>query len=337
MKERLQPRIAALALALAGVPASAGAQSALVAADRENFRAIPEGRVVAELLEGTPLVLGESSGRWREATLEAWIWAASVRATDRGGHDLVVTPEDGENLRAAPNGRRLGRASPGMLLDRVEERDGWLRVRRTAWIWEPSVRVATPASGDGAPAPPAGGGATPSRRVAERQFAVVSDAAVIRNSPGGDTLARIQPGASVEVLARDGSWTRVRVEGWTFSASLAAGDSGRSAIAGDTAWAAMQEDPERYRGRLVEWSLQFIALQEAERFRTEFVEGEPFILARGPTEDAGFVYLAVPPERVAEVSTLAPLQRIRVLARVRTARSALTGAPVLELLEITGR
>jgi hypothetical protein len=322
--------VAALVLALASMPASSPAQSAEVAVERENFRAAPAGIVVAELVEGTPLTLGEARGRWREATLEAWIWAASVQPDTRDGHDLSVSTENGENLRETPNGRRLGRARPGMLLDRVAEDSRWIRVRRTAWIWGPSVRVT-----ESAPAPTPAGSA-PAGESVSREFAVASDAAVVREDPGADTLARVQPGARVEVLAREGDWTRVRIEGWMFTASLA-GDSVATAVLGDSGWAAVREDPERYRGRLVEWTLQFIALEEAERFRTEFVEGEPFILARGPGEDAGFVYLAVPPDRMSEVSRLSPLARIRVLARIRAARSTLTGAPVLELLEITGR
>ncbi|NIP82344.1 MAG: hypothetical protein GWM90_25225, partial [Gemmatimonadetes bacterium] len=189
---------------------------------------------------------------------------------------------------------------------------------------------------DPEPAPRATAGPTPEERIT-RQFATATDAAVVRDNPGGDTLARIHPGSNVEVLARDGDWTRVRIEGWTFTSSLASGDSTGAGVLGDSGWAAVREDPERYRGRLVEWTIQFISLQRAERFRTDFVEGEPFILARGPNENGDFVYVAVPPERVAEVERLSPLQRVRVLGRIRTALSALTGAPVLELLEITAR
>ena len=36
----------------------------------------------------------------------------------------------------------------------------------------------------------------------------------------------------------------------------------------------------------------------AERIRTDFYEGEPFLLARGPADENAFVYVAVPPERV---------------------------------------
>ena len=131
-------------LVLAAAPALAGAQSAVVAVEEENFRATPNGVIVAELLEGARLVLGDARGRWREATLEAWIWEPSVRPDDRDGHDLAVSVQDGENLRATPNGRRIGRAREGMLLDRIGTQGRWVRVRRTAWIWGPSIRATEP-------------------------------------------------------------------------------------------------------------------------------------------------------------------------------------------------
>jgi hypothetical protein len=49
-----------------------------------------------------------------------------------------------------------------------------------------------------------------------------------------------------------------------------------------------------------------------------------------------FIYVAVPPERLAQVSGLLPLEQIRVVGRVRTGASPLTGGPVLELIEIQG-
>lgn len=306
------------------------AQSALVAVEEENFRASPRGTILAQLVEGTPLVIGARQGQWREATLEAWIWGPSVEPDTRGGHDLSVSVTDGENLRATPNGRRLGRAREGMLLDRVEEQGRWVRVRRTAWIWGPSIRIATQA-----PPPPAP--AEPSLSAPTREFTEAGPGAVVQTTPTGDTLARIEPGASVEVLARDGEWARIRVEGWTRVAALGgAGVQDQTVLQGvsrDT----LQADPARFRSRLLEWTLQFISVQEAEEFRTDFLPGESFILTRGPGDDAGFVYLAVPPELLSDVQTLDPLQRIRVVGRVRSARSALTGAPVLDLLEITGR
>ena len=85
-------------------------------------------------------------------------------------------------------------------------------------------------------------------------------------------------------------------------------------------------------GRVVSWTLQFISLERAEAIRTDFRQGEPFLLTRYGGADGPFVYVAVPPERRAEVEGLVPLERIVVTARVRTGASALSGAPILDLL-----
>jgi hypothetical protein len=77
-----------------------------------------------------------------------------------------------------------------------------------------------------------------------------------------------------------------------------------------------------------------MALQRADSVRTDFQRGEPYILARDPGGEPGFVYIAVPNTLLAEVRKLAPLERIEVVARVRSGRSPLTGHPILELVEL---
>jgi hypothetical protein len=333
-------------LLLLCLPGTGAAQVGAVSVERENFRATAGGTILAEVLDGTELRLGPTSGRWREATLEGWIWAPSVREERRDGHDLVVAPPEGENLRAGPSGAMIARLRTGMRLDYVETSGNWVRVRRTGWIWQPSltVRAATAAATTPpAPTPTPAVRSTPeavtpppaARPGATREFATAgSTGLVVLTQPAGDTLARIHQGTSVEVLARQGEWARVRVEGWTSTAGVAPADTAAGVLR-DASRADLARSPDRFRGRLVEWSVQFIAVQQAERFRSDFVEGESFILARGPGDDAGFVYIAVPSGRLDEVRSLTPLEHIRILGRIRTARSALTEAPVLDLLELT--
>lgn len=320
------------------------AQTGIVRVARENFRAAPSGPILAEVVSDAELPLGDRRDRWREATLEGWVWAASLREEREDGHDMIVSASAGENLRTSPNGPIVARLRTGMRVDRVEDRDRWVRVRRNGWVWEPSLVVET-AELTPPPVPPGTAAATatapPSTRARAEpagEFTVAGGGgSTVLENPGGDTLASVAPGATVQVLAREGNWARVRVEGWTFAASLSAGDTVGGAVLRDVTAAELAEAPERFRGRLVEWTIQFIALQEAEQFRTDFLEGEPFMLARGPGDETGFVYVAVPPDRVEEVSRLTPLERVRVLARVRSARSSLTGAPVLDLLEVRSR
>ena len=51
--------------------------------------------------------------------MEGWIFTAVHRPHPRDGFDLVVTSDEGENLRQAPNGPVVGRAREGTLLERV--------------------------------------------------------------------------------------------------------------------------------------------------------------------------------------------------------------------------
>jgi hypothetical protein len=134
------------------------------------------------------------------------------------------------------------------------------------------------------------------------------------------------------VVERQGSWARVRLEGWVPAAELVGTDQDSMVV--EVSAAALRANPDQYRGQRVRWEIQFISLERAEPVRTDFFEGEPFVLARAPDPSEGFVYLAVPPELLADVEELEPLQSVNVLAQVRTGRSALMGVPVLDLLAL---
>lgn len=346
---------ALLAFAAVALPTRAHAQTVRVSADAENFRAEPRGEIVAALPRGATLEDATREGAWYRATLRGWIWAASVESAGRAGR-VTVTPEAGENLRTEPNGTVAARLSRGTVLTELERRDRWVRIERTAWIWAASVEpaesagrpVATPPAARGAETPPAAPAGTAAQRAAGQSGAPTAApppaaganwlragarGAVLHQSPDGDTLGRVEPMTSMEVVAREGNWARVRVDGWVWQPGLVSvADSG--AVLRDLTAAVLAANPANFRGRTVEWRVQFISLERAERIRTDFYEGEPFILARGPGDENAFVYIAVPPERVAQVERLGPLERIVVLGRVRTGRSRVMGAPVLDLLEL---
>jgi hypothetical protein len=145
-------------------------------------------------------------------------------------------------------------------------------------------------------------------------------------------LAALRPQADLEVLARQGSWARVRVEGWVWVPSTLPADSAMASE--DLSPADVTANPDQYRGRQVLWRLQFVSVERAEPARADFYEGEPFILARASDGGQGFVYVAVPPELLLEAEGLRPLQMIEVVGRVRTGRSALMGVPVLDLIAL---
>ncbi|MEE8572573.1 MAG: SH3 domain-containing protein, partial [Gemmatimonadota bacterium] len=280
-------------------------------------------------------------GRWIRATLEGWIWSPSLSDTDRDGFDLIVSNPGGENLREAPQAeaRRVARLLRGMLLDRVERQGNWTRIRRSAWVWsESTVQVeggapavtAAPVAGSADSAPQ--DEAPPRPAELPDRILVSGEGVQLHVSPSGDTLASLRPEADLEVLARQGSWARVRVEGWVWVPSTLPADSALASA--ELTPADVMANPDQYRGRQVRWRLQFVSVERAEPARADFYEGEPFILARAADGEQGFVYVAVPPELLVEAEGLRPLQMIEVVGRVRTGRSALMGVPVLDLIAL---
>ncbi|MFQ5536056.1 MAG: SH3 domain-containing protein [Gemmatimonadota bacterium] len=318
----------------------------------ENVRRVPNGQVLGRLGPGAPLRVFGRDGEWLEVEMEGWVWMRSLQVTDREGLDLVVAQEGGENLRAEPSGAILGRLDRGTLLKEVERRPGWVHVLRRAWIWGPSVTVEEPegaavqagpvpagapgaaglAGSPTATAPPAG----PGTREPAGLFEVGEGGGALLAAPDGDTLALVLGGTQLPSVTRRGSWVRVRVEGWMWdpfpvSEGEANADSAVSSVLGPEA---VKSEPDRYRGRVVAWVLQYISLERAERVRTDFYDGEPFLLARFGDEHGPFVYVAVPPERMSEVEGLVPLEYITVTGRIRTGASALTGTPILDLISL---
>jgi hypothetical protein len=153
---------------------------------------------------------------------------------------------------------------------------------------------------------------------------------MVQSSPNGQMVAVVEPDAPVQVLARDGEWTRVRVEGWTRAPVTGGATGDASAVT----LHALQADPDAYKGREVDWALRFVSLQVADAVRTDFTPGESFILARDPNGETGFVYVAVGPDQIAAARRLSPFQAFRITGRVRMGRSPLVGHPIIDLVRI---
>lgn len=296
----------------------------------ENFRAQQNGTLLGQLRAGMSLEVLEATDDWLQFDFDGWIWTRSLQEVNRGAFDLVVSVEGGENIRGGPGGEILGHVEQGTLLETVERVAGWARVRRRAWVWRSSVALfGTDPSGDSAGR---SGFTAPSSSVGVGQWAQGFSAnAPVLSTPDGDTLATLASSTNLQVLAREGNWTRVRLEGWIWlpeGADEGAGVSPRT----DATLASVVAAPDDYRGEVVQWDLQFISLERAEEIRTDFYETEPFLLTRMGDGYQSFVYVAIPPERLGEAQRLDPLERIRVLGRVRTGSARLTGSPILELL-----
>ncbi|HIF07895.1 MAG TPA: hypothetical protein EYQ64_13385 [Gemmatimonadetes bacterium] len=307
-----------------------GQSSATLTTD-ENFRAQPNGTVLGQLRAGLSFGVVEVTNDWLQFDLEGWVYNLSLQAIDRGEFGLVVSQEDGENIRGRPNGELLGHLEEGTFLEVLQRDPDWSLVRRRAWVWRRSTALF--ASGTSGAADrsitSASSGVTPDGEWALGR----SVDAPILSTPDGDTLAISAPGTNLRVLAREGNWARVRLEGWMWLPESADG-AAEASILTDVTLESLAAAPDEYRGEVLQWDLQFISLERAEELRTDFYVTEPFLLTRMGSDGEGFVYLAIPPERLAEARGLSPLERIRVVGRVRTGAARLTGSPILELLSL---
>ncbi len=316
-------------LCLASV-APLGAQARYrVTNDGEPFHQKPEGRQLARLARGAIVSGGDAQGEWLRVTIEGWIFAASVGPAARPGFDLQVTRDPDENLRTEPDGALVAKLVRGFQLTRVnEERERWVRVRRDGWVKRDGLAPAAVATrtvpDTGARADSAAATPDPTRVQAARKT-------TLYRAPDGPTAGAIDPDAPVRVLSRTGEWTRVQFEGWVKSADLAAAPPG--VLLGVSA-AELRADPERFRGQVLRWTLQYIALQTADELRPDIPAGATYMLARGPSPERGFVYVVIPETRRATVDRLTALATIQVSVRVRAGRSRFLGHPVVDLISL---
>ena len=308
----------------------AAVQSATLTTE-ENFRAEQNGRLLGQLRAGMSLEALELTDGWVQFDLDGWVWTQSLQAVNRGNFDLVVSADGGENIRGAAGGEVLGHLEQGTLLETVERIPGWARVRRRAWVWRGSVVLF---GSDSSAEPAERPRAVPSTMVDGEEWALggLADSPIL-SAPDGDTLAVSGPSTNLRVLAREGNWARVRLEGWIWLPQSPDG-SVEVSIRTDVTLESVTAEPDDFRGEVLQWDLQFISLERAEEIRTDFFVNEPFLLTRMGEGNQEFVYIAIPPERLGEAQGLSPLERIRVVGRVRTGSARLTGSPILELLSL---
>ncbi|MGE0353351.1 MAG: hypothetical protein AB7I33_15565 [Gemmatimonadales bacterium] len=294
-----------------------------------SIRREPNGAVLGTLNAGNEFQIRKTDGGWVEVRLEGWVWNRSLANTSRDGFDLMVSPKT-ENLRDAPNGTILGRLEAGALLNRVEGREGWTRVRRDVWLPSTGLSQVGGAAPSGALAstPDPGGDAS---ALEGGQLEAAAPARLFL-APGGDSIGRLDPGARATVLSRSGEWVRIRVDAWVReNETRAVADSG--VLFGVTA-AEVRAAPSKYVGRTVEWRVQYLSIQEADELRPEIPKGSLYLLTRGPLPEVGFVYLILSPEQVARFRSLPPLQEITVRAVIRAASTRYLPNPVAQLVDV---
>jgi hypothetical protein len=146
-------------------------------------------------------------------------------------------------------------------------------------------------------------------------------------------VGQLAKGATVQVIARDRDWVRVRLEGWVRESDLTIADSTLRPLSA----ADIRSDPEGARGKLVQWHVEAVALQTADPLRTGLQPGEQYLLALSPEPEKSLVYLAVPESLLPAARSLPPLAQVIVTARVRNGKSEPAGVPILDLQSLTKR
>ncbi len=334
-------RLPAYLLLLAAVATPVSAQQRMRAAESAGLRKTPTSGEVATILKGAELVPGRTDGDWREVTVEGWVYTSSTGTTNRDGFDITITATGGENLRREANGSVIARLRTGAGLARLGTQGGWTRVRRTGWIPRKALESAsTPAARTPSAAAAQRPAATEQRPAATTEQPAANTpngrAAVLRATslavtPDGEEAGTLKPGATAEVLARNGDWVRVRLEGWMHAADL--GPVATEARQGVSV-AQVRADPARYIGQLLDWTVQFISIQTADELRPEIPVGRKYLLTRGPLPEPGFVYVIVTAEQLRRFEGAEPLEEFTLRGRLRATSTKYLPTPVVELVQI---
>lgn len=323
---------AAALLALGVSSPSAFAQSGIelrVATDRAELRWSSTGRRLGWLGLGVTVErLGGRAG-WARVGVHGWIWSESL---ERAGGAYRVAPES-ENLRASPNGRILGQLLEGVGVSRVGAEGRWLEIELVGWLPESSVAQpaaeTVPDTARVAPPPPRPVVEEPASAVAPSAMGTLSRSAEMRSAPQGGAVAQLPAETPIQVLESRGGWTRVRVDGWVPTSAVRAGSL--SEVDPDVVAAAPAGT---FIGRTVRWTLEHVALQQADAWRPDFTPGEWYDLARVPGSDGRYVYLVIPERMLEEFRGMSPFRTLRVEGTVRTGQSALTGTPIVEVTRL---
>lgn len=161
---------------------------------------------------------------------------------------------------------------------------------------------------------------------------------IVRSAPvsGKDAtpaVGQVAKGATVDVIAKDHDWVRIRLEGWVRESDLSVADTTLRVLSA----ADVRANPSAAQGKLVRWDVDAVALQTADALRTGLQSGEQYLLALGPGAEKTLVYIVVPASLIQTARSLPSMAPITVIARIRNGRSEPAGVPVLDLQSLTRR
>ena len=314
----------------------------------------PNGRAVADLRAGAPVVTRATRGAFTMVVVEGYV-DTPLLGGRRDTFPAHVMGANGAPLRAsADGGPVIALLGSGSGVTPLARGSGWTRVRRVGWVSTQALDAPATAAG---PAPvradarkpaldaPSGPSAVPTSQATAPQapgeppvdpaaLLATTGRATLRGAPDGAAVAAVERGVTLVPLARERGWVRVRVEGWVRESETAPADT---TILSNVSAAGLRSNPQAVRGKLVRWDVELLALQTSDGLRKDLAPDEPYFLARGPGEENAVLYLAVPASLLESARQLRALTKVTIVARVRSGRSEPAGVPVLDLVSIARR
>jgi len=308
-----------VALVIAALPASAQGSRPLLT-DADLLKEVG-GVQLLHVVKGAMVTTSAAISGGFQATIEGWIPENALKDDKRDGFDVAVSLASGTTLRDKPGGSALASARLGALFDRIETKSNWVHVKRTGWISAaafaaaPAASAAPPAA---APAPTAGIAAAATTIAAGTSLSALA---------GGAPVATLEAPLHADVVEHRAGWARVRIDAWVRDGAV-----GNAPEPGGITAAAIRAAPEKYVGQTVEWTIQLIGIQKADDLRPELPAGQPFLLARGPVPESGFLYIAVTPAEAEQFQKLEPLTKLKIRATIRAGKSRFLPTPVLNFV-----
>ncbi len=159
--------------------------------------------------------------------------------------------------------------------------------------------------------------------------------AALRDAPDGQSMATLTARSTLEPMAHDRGWVRVRTEGWVKEAELGPMDPAMATLSA----ADLRADPDGAKGKVVRWNVEVLAIQTADVLRKGLNPDEPYLLVRGPGTESALIYVAVPPSLLTSARTVASLAPVPIslVATVRVGRSEPVGVPILDAESLARR
>ena len=114
---------------------------------------------------------------------------------------------------SGPTGRIVARVSGGTLFEEIEREPGWVHVRRSGWMFGPSLEALDGGVVEPNDPEPTAEPALPVVDGSVLDYAVTAGAPELRVVPDGDVAGTLVADRPVRIVARSGEWVRVQTYG----------------------------------------------------------------------------------------------------------------------------